>query len=202
MKKYFLVIFLFCLIAMVSIYSCRKPPAAPPTGTPSATASPPPQPAYTPPPPTEWRYEKDGIRLHLKGDPQLNLFQGEPHTLLVCLYNLSDPNAFNQLVGEREGLTKLLEGGRFDSSALSSKRMVIQPGQEVNEAVDRAEGAKYVALVAGYYSLQKEKMVRLFPIPILEESKGLIFRTKTSIPAILNLTLYLGPQEIQEPRGK
>jgi type VI secretion system VasD/TssJ family lipoprotein len=201
-KRYFFVIFLFGLIAMVSIYSCRKPPATPPTAVPSATASTPPQPAYAPPPPTEWRYEKDGIRLHLKGDPQLNLFQGEPHTLLVCLYNLSDPNAFNQLVGEREGLTKLLECGRFDSSTLSSKRMVIQPGQEVNEAVDRAEGAKYVALVAGYYSLQKEKMVRLFPIPILEESKGLIFRTKTSIPAILNLTLYLGPQEIQEPRGK
>ncbi len=202
MKKYFFVIFLFCLIATAFICSCRKAPATPPTATPSATASPPPQPVYSPPPPTEWRYEKDGIRLHLKSDPQVNLFQGEPHTLVICLYNLSDPNAFNQLVGEREGLTKLLECGRFDPSATSSKRMVIQPGQEVNEAVDRAEGAKYVALVAGYYSLQKEKMVRLFPIPILEESKGLVFRTKTSIPAILNLDLYLGPQEIQEPRGK
>ena len=202
MKKYLSVIFLFCLIATIFICSCGKAPTKPPAGTPSVTASPPPQPVYTPPPPTEWRYEKGGIRLHLKSDPQVNLFQGEPHTLLVCLYNLSDPNAFNQLVGEREGLTKLLECGRFDSSVSSSKRMVIQPGQEVNEAVDRAEGAKYVALVAGYYSLQKEKMVRLFPIPILEESKGLVFRTKTSVPAILNLDLYLGPQEIQEPRGK
>ena len=202
MKKCIFIPFLFSLVPALFFYSCAKAPTIPPTGTPSAMASAPPQPAYTPPSPPEWRYEKDGIRLHLQGDPKLNLFQGDPHTLLVCLYNLRDPNAFNQLVEEREGLPKLLECGRFDPSVASSKRMVVQPGQELNEVMDRAEGAKYVALVAGYYSLQKEKVVRLYPVPILEESKGMVFRTRTSIPAILNLDLYLGPQEIQDPKGK
>jgi hypothetical protein len=59
-----------------------------------------------------------------------------------------------------------------------------------------------VGLVAGYYSLQKEKMVRLYSIPVIEDSKGLVFRTKTSLAAILNLDLYFGPLEIQGPKGK
>jgi len=195
-------LFLFFLVLLAFSWSgCKKPPTLP--STPSAYPTAPPQPAYTPPPPpVEWRYEKDGIRLHLVSDPKLNFFQGSATTLLVCVYNLKDPNAFNQLVEEREGLTKLLECGRFDPSVTSMKRIVLQPGQEVNENMDRAEGAKYVGLVAGYYSLQKEKAVRLFPVPLLEESKGLVFREKSSNPAILNIDLYLGPQAIQEPKGK
>ena len=41
--------------------------------------------------PPEWGYAKDAIQLHLKSDPQLNLYQGSSHTLLVCTYHLRDP---------------------------------------------------------------------------------------------------------------
>ncbi len=199
MKKY--LFFFFAILLAFCWAGCGKPPMPP--SLPSAYPSPPPQPAYTPPPPpVEWRYEKEGIRLHLVGDPKLNFFQGNATTLLVCVYNLRDPNAFNQLVEEKDGLTKLLECGRFDPTVTSTKRIVLQPGQELNETMDRAEGAKYVGLVAGYYSLEKEKAVRLIPVPLLAESKGVIFREKSSVPAILNIDLYLGPQAIQEPKGK
>lgn len=202
MRKYPFLIFPFFLLPVLFLVSCAKAPTVSPTGSPSATASAPPQAAYVPPPPTEWHFEKDGIRLHFRSDPQLNLFQGDSHTLLICLYTLKDPNVFNQLVDEKEGLTKLLECGRFDSSVASSKRWVMQPGQELKETMDRAEGARYVGLVAGYYSLQKEKMVRLYPVPVMEDTKGLLFRTKTSLAAILNLDLYFGALEIQEQKGK
>ncbi len=201
MKKHFLFFLLFLIsFSIGGLGACHK--AVPPPSTPSAYPSPPPPQVSSPPPPVEWRYAKDAIRLHLQGDPKLNLFQGDAHTLMVCVYNLGDPNAFNHLVGEKEGLTKLLECGRFDPSVASSKRLVVQPGQELTESLDRAEGAKYVGFVAGYFSFQKEKMVRLFSIPLLEETQGVLFRTKSSIPAVLNIDLYLGPQEIQEPKGK
>ncbi len=202
MRIYFFLIFLFSLLLVPFLGSCGKAPTLPSTGSPSATASLPPQAAYIPTPPAEWNFEKEAIRLRLKSDPRLNLFQGDPHTLMFCLYTLRDPNAFNQLAGEREGLIKLLECGRFDPSVASSKRWVIQPGQDMTDTIDRAEGAKYVGLIAGYYSLQKEKVVRLYSIPIMEEVKGWIFRDKISMPSILNLDLYLGAQEIQEPKGK
>jgi type VI secretion system VasD/TssJ family lipoprotein len=149
--------------------------------------------------PPEWGYAKDAIRLHLKSDPQLNLYQGSPHTLLVCMYHLRDPNAFNQLVDEKDGLSKLLECSRFDPSVTNAKRLVIQPDKETTESLDRPEGAKYVGIVAGYYYLQKDRAVRFFPIPVVEEKKG---NTILSKPEVLNIDLYLGPQQLQEVRGK
>jgi type VI secretion system VasD/TssJ family lipoprotein len=163
----------------------EKPPEKPPEAPAARTQE------------AEWRYEKDGIRLHLKSDPQLNLYQRSPHTLVLCVYHLKDPNAFNQLVDEKEGLWKLLECGRFDPSVTNSKRVVIQPGQEMTELLDRPEGARYVGLVAGYYLLQKERVVRLFPIPVASERRGSTIFLK---PGMLNIDLFMGPQEIQDLR--
>jgi type VI secretion system VasD/TssJ family lipoprotein len=192
MKKNFFL--LMSILVLPLILSCGGKAAKMPA---MGSAPSVPQAAYVPVP--DWRFEKDGIRLHIKGDSKLNLFQGDPHTLMVCIYNLKDPNAFNQLIDEKEGLAKLLECSRFDPSVTSSKRIVVQPGQDLNETMDRAEGAKYISLVAGYFNLKKEKVTRLYPIPVLE-GKGR--QPQTPVPGILNLDISLGPQEIEEAKGK
>ena len=48
----------------------------------------------------EFGYEKGAVLLNLKADPQLNLYQGSPHTLSLCIYQLRDPNGFNQLAAD------------------------------------------------------------------------------------------------------
>ncbi len=149
--------------------------------------------------PPEWVYAKNAIRVNLKGDPQLNLYQGTAHTLLVCVYSLRDPNAFTQLADEKDGIPKLLECGRFDASVTHAKRYVVQPGRDVVESVDRPEGAKYVGVVAGYYDLRKDRALRFFPIPVIQEKKG---NTIASKPGVLDLNLTLGPQQIQDAGGK
>jgi type VI secretion system VasD/TssJ family lipoprotein len=177
MKKIIETIILFCFLA--SFYSCSS------------------KPVVSMPP--KWDYEENAIRLHLKSDPLLNLYQDEPHTLFICVYHLRDPNAFNQLLEENEGISKLLECSRFDASIASSNKLVIQPGQELTEYLDRFEGAKYVGIVAGYFTLQKEHVVRLYPIPLIEEKEG---NTTISKPTILNIDLHLGPQKIRDVRWK
>lgn len=137
----------------------------------------------------EYTYQRDAVTITLRADSQLNLYQGAPHTLVACTYQLRDPNAFNQLVDEKDGLPKLLECGRFDASVAYAKRLVVQPGQEMRDSLDRAEGAKYVSVVAGYYNLQKWNVVRLFQIPV---------GTLSSKPQNVNIELYLGPQGIQD----
>ena len=173
MKKNIKILFLWLLA--FGVCSCASRPLAPP----------------------EWRYEKDAIQLHLKTDFQLNLHEGTPHTLLVCVYQLRDPNTFNQLAGDNNGLYKLLECGLFDASVAGSERLIIHPGQDLTFRLNRAEGAKYVAIVAGYYLLHKERIIRLFDIPVIVEKKGWIKRTKISKPSLLNIELTLGPQQIQ-----
>lgn len=146
--------------------------------------------------PPDWTYEKDAIQIVLKADPKLNFDEGVPHTLLVCLYQLKDPNSFNQLSEDTDGIYKLLECSLFDTSVATAKRIIVRPGQDVNVNLDRAEGAKYVAVVAGYYTLEKARMVRLYDIPVLIEKKGFIKTTKVSMPGKLTLTIELGPSQI------
>jgi predicted component of type VI protein secretion system len=143
-------------------------------------------------------YEKGAVQIHLKADPRLNLFDATPHTLFICVYHLRDPNGFNQLLDEADGISKLLECARFDPSVTGMRKIVVQPGGEVSEAVDRPEGAKYVALAAGYSRLLKEDSVRLYPVPIIEVRSGLF--SKTARPGPLAIDLFLGPEAIQGGR--
>ena len=165
----------FCLLWLIfSVFSCASLPVAPP----------------------EWGYEKETIHVHLKAEPLLNLYDGVPHPLQICVYQLKDSNALVRLSEDDEGLYKLIECGRFDSSVVSHKSLNIQPGQDLIFDLDRAKDAKYVAVVAGYYLLQKEAMVRLFEVPVIIEKKGWIKRTRIAKPAPLSIELTLGPQKV------
>jgi len=147
--------------------------------------------------PPDWTYRKQAIDLHLKADPQLNLFHQTPHTLLLCIYHLRDPNPFNQLRDEQDGLQRLLDCGRFDPSVVYSRRVVIQPGQELRESLDRPEGARQIAIAAGYFAMRKEAVTRSFPVPLAEERRG---EAVAQIPQQLKIELYLGPRELEPPR--
>jgi predicted component of type VI protein secretion system len=94
------------------------------------------------PPTVDFAYQKGAIVLHLKADPRLNLYQRSPHTLSLCIYQLRDPNGFNQLAGDQAGLYKLLECSRFDGTVAMATRLDVQPGTESTQALDRAEGVR------------------------------------------------------------
>ena len=151
--------------------------------------------------PPEWVYGPEEITLTLRNDGQLNLLDGMPHTLLLCAYQLKDPNTFNQLSEDIDGLRKLLECDLYDGSVASSKKIIAYPGQNQTFNLDRAEGARYVAIVAGYYLLEKERVVRVFDVPVVIDKKGFIKRTLTTRPAPLRLVITLGSKQIQMIEG-
>ena len=149
-----------------------------------------------------WSYGEDAIRLLLKSDPALNSYDGLPHTLHFCFYQLRDPNAFNQLSGDEVGLSLLLECGTFDPSVTGFKRITVQPGQDLTLTMDRAEGSRYVGLAVGYYTLEKERIVRLEKIPIQVKRKFPMVHQKYALPGILKLEVQLGSKQIEKVRTK
>ncbi len=153
--------------------------------------------AGAPQAPPQYDFGKDAIRLRFSADTQLNSCQGSPHTLLICVYQLGDPNAFNQLTADEDGLYKLLECRRFDPSVTNVKRIIVQPGQDITSTLDRAEGTKYVGLVAGYYQIEKDHMIRLFKIPLVKERAG-TFSKKVLKTGVLDVELLLGPEKIRD----
>lgn len=134
-------------------------------------------------------FKTDGIILNLKGDPMLNLYQNLPHALVVCAYQLKDLNSFNQILEEKDGVSKLLECNRFDGSSIFAKRYVVQPGKNLTAVMDRFEGTEHLGLVAGYYKQKKKTVTITYPIPI----RGFLFFKG---PRVLIVDLDLGPEEI------
>lgn len=147
--------------------------------------------------PAKWQYEKAAIKLHIKADDQLNLYNGKPHTLHLCLYQLKEPNAFNQLRGDEDGLYELLECNLFDESVSTTKRLIIYPGKDLSFTLDRADGARYIGIVAGYNLLDGKRITRLYDIPTIIKKKGFIKRTKFYEPIQLNIDMTLDQKQIK-----
>lgn len=152
-------------------------------------------------PPPEWLYEKEAIRINIKADKNLNEEGGRPHPLHSCVYQLKDLNAFIKLTGYEDGLRELLDYrcANFDASAATP--VDIQPEQELTLTLDRAEGAKYIAIAAGYYELSQDRTIRWIEIPVVTETKGFFSRKKIQKPGHLNMEIFFGPKQIQTFKG-
>jgi len=142
--------------------------------------------------PAEIPHIDNGINIHLKGDRNLNRYKKSPHALVLCVYQLKDLNGFNQIVEDKNGMAKLMECGRFDSSVNYVKRVVVQPNKDVYEAMEVADGTKNVGVVAGYYFFKKSQAVKTFVLPM----KGVFSRK----PGGMDINLYLKSNEIQETK--
>ncbi len=156
--------------------------------------------ASQPLPPPERVFEKNAINLWLKSDPNLNYHEGMSHTLLVCVYQLRDPNGFNQLVNDEDGLYTLLECSGFDGSVVNRERLTVHPDRDLKISLSRAEGAKYLAVVAGYYSIRKEDMTKMYEIPVLTKRRGFLWLTKYTELGPMELQLLLGKDQILSSR--
>lgn len=152
--------------------------------------------AHQPPPVPQYRYKPEAIRLQIQADANLNLHEGKPHTLMICIYQLKRKTGFNYLAEEMDGRYKLLECQPFDNTVASAKRLIIHPGDSLNLLMDRLEGARHLALVAGYFLLQKKRMVRVVNFPVVTETQGFMGSKTTTRVGKLNLKAIFGDQQI------
>jgi type VI secretion system VasD/TssJ family lipoprotein len=141
--------------------------------------------------PKEVPYIQDGINFHLRGDNRLNLYGGVPHALVLCAYQLTDANAFHQMLEEKDGMSRLMACTRFDPSVNYAKKIIVQPGQDLYEAMEKTERTRQVALIAGYYEFQKKQAVKIISLPV----KKMFFFKKAGGT---DISLYLSSQEIQD----
>lgn len=159
--------------------------------------------------PTEWPfgaqfpYKESAITVKLTADPQLNLYEGQANSLHVCMYQLRDPNAFNKASNNEDGLYILLnQNCSFsDGSVADAVPISVQPGENMKYVYNRAEDAKYIAFVAGYFeSPQKQRVVRLDRVPVIfvKQSTGMFSSEDVPVAANMHISLTLGPDQIQE----
>ena len=140
----------------------------------------------------KWDYEKDAISIEVNADEQLNQFENEAHTLLLGVYQMADPAAFYKISADSTAMSTSLENGTAGDGFINLTRFVVNPGGKAIVTLDRAQKAKYVGLIAGYFEIDATRAARLFEIPLSVDSKGLFTTTYSAAPATLALRLKLG----------
>lgn len=143
-----------------------------------------------------WPYAKEGILLELASDIDLNFYSNQSHTLALGIWQFDDEKVFIKLLTDKAELIKALVTGNLPKGVLQLDRYVIQPDTKVLLKLDRAQGSKYVGILAGYYQFTPSGAARYFRIPLNIQSSGLISKDYTAEPAVLALRLQLGIQSI------
>ncbi|MDR0379223.1 MAG: type VI secretion system lipoprotein TssJ [Candidatus Accumulibacter sp.] len=121
----------------------------------NAVAPPMPEPAPVEDPSrVVWQAAPGGLRLDIEAASDLNTQDGMPLALSLCVFQLDKTDKFDDLVKTPEGLDKLQACTVDAADATSAKRFWLQPGQKLTEDMDRAEGARTMAVAAGYAHLE------------------------------------------------
>ncbi len=150
----------------------------------------------------EWVYEVRAINLALRATADVNSVSGRPHSIVVGVYQLNDPNTFSGLTVTREGAVELLQKGKIDETVVNYQLLTLRPGEQKKVSISRAQTAKYIGVIAGYFKLNPKTDVKILPIPIRAIKRGLVERTLAwaslvsdeakAVPGKLNIIVDLG----------
>ena len=150
----------------------------------------------------KWTYEVRAINLVLKAVADVNSVSGRPHSIVVGLFQMSDPNTFSGLSVTREGSVELLQKGKIDETIVDFRLLTMRPGEQKKVSVSRAEAARYIGVIAGYFKLNPKTDVKIFPIPVREIERGLVEKSLVAtsmisdqakaVPGKLNIIVDLG----------
>lgn len=170
-------------------------------------APPPPKPYEVPqkaenPQTVKWSYAPRALTLELNADPALNTYEGFSHNVVLCIFQLGEPAVFEELAANQGGIRKLLACDRFDKSVVHFERRYVSPGSKSTLVLDRAEGAQFLGVVAGYYDLQPGMVTRSWQFPLKVDQEGSLFwKSDVYSPGTLVMDLLLGPNSIQRMGG-
>ena len=124
--------------------------------------------------PDDWVYEKRAITVSIKAPADLNSLSGRPHSLAIGVFQLSDPNTFSGLSVTTQGAVELLQKGQIDETVASFQLITIRPGEKKKVSINRTQSAQYLGMIVGYYNINPSKDVRVFPIPLRAQERGLV----------------------------
>lgn len=144
----------------------------------------------------EWSYAKDGVLLEISADHLLNQYAGEPHTVVLGIYQMEDAALFYKLIASTDLLSKSLASNLGNDGFLQFTRYVVEPGKRAILVMDRAQKSKFLGVAAGYYHMGASRSARLFEIPLSVASSGLVAKTWKAEPVQLAVRLALGADGI------
>ena len=134
--------------------------------------------------PEDWVYEDRAITITVKAPSDLNSVSGRPHSLALGVFQLNDPNTFTGLSVTRDGAVQLMQKGRIDDTVSNFTIVNVRPGESRKVQLNRAKSAQYVGIIAGFFELNPINDVKLFPIPVKAQKRGLVEKGLAAVSLI------------------
>lgn len=158
-----------------------------------------------PPSPSEtpegvvWAFSPNAIRVFIDATLDANAVGNDSHAVSLYLYQAADKEALVQKAKTRKGLQELLEGRSAPPETVSMTHLYIQPGHQSIFLLDRAEGAKFFAVVAGFDSLEPAACFAVTPIPVRQfrDRSFLLLSTTLYNAAPLDAKIFINNQKMQ-----
>ena len=120
-----------------------------------------------------WVFEEDAIRLTITASNQLNTYDGAPHTLVLRVLQLNGRLDFRDDRKTRAGIRQLLVSDSLETlgaSVVAFSEMVVRPGATITRVFDRTAETRFIAIVAGYYDLNREQVTRFISFPAIDDT--------------------------------
>ncbi|MEG2005269.1 MAG: type VI secretion lipoprotein TssJ [Bilophila sp.] len=163
-----------------------------------ASCSVPPKPLTPPDSDVPWSYEPDAVVLRIAASDRLNEHEGNPSSLMLCVYELASRGGIDTRLHDPDGFAELLTCGRFDDSVVTSQRIFSDPAQVQQLFLAREEGVRWVAVIAGYFHGTPAHSAYIVPVSVRTVVEGRIpfFKTEHREPGQTIIPVRLGPSEI------
>lgn len=110
-------------------------------------------------------YKSGGIIINYFTESNLNTYDETSHSLMLGVYQLDNINGFTQLSKDITGTQKLLSLTKFDQSVQGIDSKFIYANESGTLVLDRLENTRWIAIVAGYYNIVPQQVVKQFEIP-------------------------------------
>ncbi len=166
----------------------------------------PPKPSDNLPPPTpaesperiSWGYMPHGVDVLIVARDDINIVGEVNHAVLLKLVQVNAQEGIKALAATKEGIVQLLESTPENAGILLTKQLYIQPGSQTELIIDRAEGARYFAVIAGFDSLDPQKCFSITPFPIHHdtEREWLILSKDVYSPGLMDARIFLTEQQV------
>lgn len=178
---------ILCLAALLA--ACSSPP-------------PPPQQVVYPPSPADspdkvvWYELPGGLALNIEAAPDANFVDGQPHAIDICVMQARSREAVANMAATPQGLAELLQCAPRTPEIITAEGRSMQPGEKQFIPGDRREGARFLAVAAGYDGLDPKSCFAVVPFPVTQagHTSGIIFTSTsyTYAAAPMNARITLG----------
>jgi type VI secretion system VasD/TssJ family lipoprotein len=125
----------------------------------------------------EWVYEVRAINMLIRAASDVNSVSGRPHSIALGIFQMNDPNTFSALAVDQagpEGAFELLQKGKVDDTIVNFQLISMRPGEQKKISISRAQTAKYIGVIAGYFKLNPKTDVKIFEIPVRAIKRGIV----------------------------